>query len=38
MAAFSNLNKETFEKAHRRFQSRLKTVVEANSDFFEFNR
>ena len=34
-AAFTNLNKETTEKASRRFGSCLKTMIEANGDFFE---
>ena len=30
-----NLNKETVEKACKRFWSRLEAAVEANGDFFE---
>ena len=33
--AFTNLNKETIEKASRRYWSRLETVIETNGDFFE---
>ena len=33
--AFTNLKKETVRKACRRFQSHLKTMIEANGDFFE---
>ena len=33
-AAFTNLNKESFGNACKRFQSRLGAVVEVNGDFF----
>ena len=35
MAVFTNLNKESFRKACRRFWSCLETIVEDNDDFFE---